>query len=116
MKTNGGKVIVKKTGVVPSFGQVWYDRKIMANILGLFQMTKEHCCTMDTAVKNCINVHSRGGITKFKTTLKGLYCWEPTKVCQDKISQMKMVEVCNLVSSVQENWIGFTAQHVEEAN
>jgi hypothetical protein len=33
MNTNGGKVIVKKTGVVPRFGQVWYDPNMMANIL-----------------------------------------------------------------------------------
>ncbi|MCX0025415.1 hypothetical protein, partial [Salmonella enterica] len=25
MKTNGGTLVVKKTGEVPHFGQVWYD-------------------------------------------------------------------------------------------
>jgi hypothetical protein len=96
MNTNGGKVLVKKT-------EVWFDPNMMANILGLFHMTKEHRCTMDTAVENCINVHTPGGITKFKATPEGLYCWEPMKVYQREIKLLKKVGVCNLVYPVQEN-------------
>ncbi|MGL5936505.1 MAG: hypothetical protein ACRCZI_12905, partial [Cetobacterium sp.] len=70
---------------------------------------------MDTAVENSINVHTPNGVTKFKATPEGLYCWEPTKTYQQEMKQLKKVGVCNLVSSVQENRIGFTAQQVEEA-
>jgi hypothetical protein len=49
MNTNGGKVLVKKTGVVPRCGQVWFDPNMIANILGVFHMTKEYrACTVCT--------------------------------------------------------------------
>jgi hypothetical protein len=88
---------------------------MMANILGLFHMIKEHQCTMDTAVENCINDHTPSGITKCKATLEGLYCWEPTEAYQEEISWLKKVGISNLVSTVQENRMGLTAQQVEEA-
>ena len=70
---------------------------------------------MDTAVENCINVHTPDGITKFKATPEGLYCWEPTEAYKMEIRRMKKVGMSNLVSTVQENRMGFTARQVEEA-
>ena len=105
MNTNGGKLIVKQTGVIPKFVRVWYDPRMMANILGLFHMTKKFRCTMDSAVANCINVHTPDGVIKFKASQEGLYCWKPTKKYQDEIGKLKKndkaVGVSNMVSTVK---------------
>jgi hypothetical protein len=127
MNTNGGKLIVRRTGVVPDFGRVWYDPKMMANILGLYyHMTKKHRCTMDTAVENCINVHAPDGVMKFWASKEGLYVWKLATQFNEKVAKLKnnkrMMEtglqngLSNLVSTVKENRMGFTERPYEEVN
>jgi hypothetical protein len=42
------------------------------------------------------------GIIKFKATLEGLYCWEPTKAYQKEITQMKKVRVSNHFAGIRQ--------------
>ena len=92
MNTNGGTLVVKKTGEIPHFGQVWYDPRMMANILGLYHMTRRYRVTMDSAVENSLCVHMPDGIVKFKATQEGLYVWKPTDKFKSKIETLKQKE------------------------
>ena len=61
MSTNGGKVFLNKEGDVPDYGACYIDQKQMANIFGLFHMSKEHRITMDTDIENAFIVHFKDG-------------------------------------------------------
>ena len=71
MSTNGGEVFMDKEGDVPGFGTCYVDPKQMANIFGLFAMSKHHRITMDTDIENAFIVHFEDGRTvKFEATEK----------------------------------------------
>lgn len=79
MNTNGGTLVVKKTGDIPHFGQVWYNPRMMAYILGLYHMTLQYRVTMDSAFENSLCVHMPDGIVKFKATNSNV-SWRKSKM------------------------------------
>ena len=69
MSTNGGEAFLNKEGDVPGYGACYVDAKQMANIFGLFHMSKQHRITMDTDIENAFIVHFKDGRTvKFEAT------------------------------------------------
>ena len=42
MSTDGGEVFMNKEGDVPGYGTCYVDKKQMANVFGLFAMSKKH--------------------------------------------------------------------------
>ena len=66
VKTNGGYQVSTMIAMFHNLGQVWFNTKLIANILSLAQVCKVCCVTMDTNIKPAMCVHQKDGtVMKF---------------------------------------------------
>jgi hypothetical protein len=72
--TNGGTQYSSQMGTVTNFGNVWFNHKLIPNILSLAAVRKVCRITMDKSVKATVHVHKKDGtVMKFKEYRSGLY-------------------------------------------
>ena len=87
--------------------KAYFDDSQMVNLLSFSHLADKFRITVDTSVKDCVNVHTDEGIVKFKRLPEGLYGFDPTSVSDRALS-------C-LVRTVEENKIGFTKREIGDA-
>ena len=90
-------------------------KKQMANIFGLFHMSKEHRITMDTDIENSFIVHFKDGRkVKFEATEEGLCVFKPPDSCVEEMRQAKCGQ-SHVIATVEENQKGYTKRQCEGA-
>jgi len=121
MNTNAGYKILQLEGEVPGFGRVYYDPTMMTNIFGFAKLAEKCQIVYDSDIEDAFHVHTDNGIIKFAQTDEGLYVYKPSsKFIQAVAAEKGMtfppeVKVSCLVSSVEENKMGFTKRQFEDA-
>ena len=71
---NAGTTVTNMMGMLPGYGEVWYDPNAIANILSLKRVKEEHRVTYDSVEENAFVVHKEDGANvKFRQSPKGLY-------------------------------------------
>ena len=75
--TNGGHQDSCTIGNFPNLGEVWYNKKSIANILSLADVRRVCRVTMDSSVEPAIHVHRLDGtVMKFTEHASGLYVFK----------------------------------------
>ena len=105
MATNTGMRLTNQEANVPDFGTVWYDEGAIANIFSFAELVEKHQITFDSSVENAFLVHQPDKIVKFEHTPEGLYTF---RVDKDYKTPLKGKGSSNLVTTLSENWRGYT--------
>ena len=72
--SNGGHQYSRYSGLYPGFSRVWYNRKLLMDIMALNDVTKIFRVTMDSGVEAVMNVHvGEGRVLKCMEVTSGLY-------------------------------------------
>ena len=75
--TNGGTQLSTHIGTVANFGDVWYNKNSLANILSMAAVRKVCRITMDTLVAAAIHVYRQdNSIMTFQEYRSGLYYFD----------------------------------------
>ena len=125
MKTNAGsRSITHEANLIGLDNKVWYDPDSVANIFGLYDLTKQHRVTYDSAKEDSFLVHvDKDDIIKFKNNNEGLYYFTPPKAYIDNVCKITGVGKDNnnnldeqqFVSTVAENRSNYSTQQYERA-
>ena len=108
LATNAGISTSNQIADVPGYGTVWFDEKAIANIFGLSDLKKKYRVTYDSDKEDAFIVHMENGKTvEFKCNPDGLYHHE---VSQDFVSKES-----HLISTVNENRMGYTQRQFDRA-
>ena len=71
--TNAGSRIVTKQAMVPGFGRVRFDERVIANIFSMQDLKKQYHITYDSKVEDALIVHKEDKEpVKFKCTIQGI--------------------------------------------
>ena len=89
--------------MVPDYGKVWYDYKVIANIFSLTNLVKKYRVTYDSHKDDAFTVHTNRGIIKFKRNKQVIYGFNPTYTTSNS----------NVVTTVEENMVRFTTIKIE---
>ena len=78
---NAGTVNCNTMGVLEGFGKIWYSKDGLANVLSVYELSKEYRITMDSPINNTFYVQKNNNKTpRFgKNKDLGVYYWN-TKV------------------------------------
>ena len=89
LATNTGVKFNNEKAEVPNFGEVWYDKDAIANIIGFADLlSKSNRITYDSAKEDAFIVHLPDGKLKLKRTAEGLYAFKPHKgFIEDNLQQ-----------------------------
>ena len=90
---------------VPGFGTIWYDEGAIANIFSFTELVEKHQITFNLSMENAFLVHQPDKIIKFEHTPEGLYTH---RVDKDYKKSLKEKGSSNLVTTLSENWKGYT--------
>ena len=120
MNTNAGYKVLGLEGQVPGFEKAYYDPTMMTNIFGFAELVSKYRIVYDSDVEDAFKVYTKDGIIKFKQNQEGLYVYKPTTNYMKSVARQKgmnpPVERHNyLVSSVEENKMGYTKRQFEDA-
>ena len=119
MSTNAGKKMHDTIAMVPDIeSDVWYDPKAMTNIVSQLQLKNKYRITYDNAVEDAYIVYIGDDILKFSPDKEnGLYTYTPSNkgVYDDTQQHQPLYGEANLVTTVQENSIGYTPNQIKEA-
>ena len=112
MATNTGTRLTNQEANVPGFGTMWYDEGAIANIFSFAELVDKHRITFDSSVENAFLVHQPDKIVKFECTPEGLYTYRV-----DKDYKKSLTEKGNshLVTTLSENWKGYTDRQYDRA-
>ena len=87
--------------------------ELLVNIFGFAGVADRYRVTYDSWKEDAFNVHTNNGVVQFKRNNHGLYTYKPRE------SYIKEVEaknnMCNLVTTVNENKVGYTKRQIEDA-
>jgi hypothetical protein len=110
--SNGGHQDTHMLGDLPGFGQVWYNKDSLANILSLAEVRKVCRVTMDSreAAKIIVYKHN-GDKIKFIESGKGLYYYD---TANSKVSTTSTNY--SFINSVLENKAKYTTRQVNDAD
>jgi len=111
---NGGYQDSNLTEEAPYFGEVWYNKLSLTNILSLAEVSKRYRITLDTSVAQEFHVHlDDGTIMILKKSKKGLYYhdvnWKRTVATTPVNKAMEIPE------SVAENEKVYTPREIKKA-
>ena len=112
MATNAGTRLTNQEANVTGFGTVWYDEGDKTNIFSFTELVEKHRITFDSSVENVFLVHQPDKIVKFKCTPEGLYMY---RVDKDYKKSLKEMGSSNFVTTLSENWKGYTDQQYDRA-
>ena len=105
LSTNIGSKINQIKVMVPDYGKLWYDNRAIANIFSLAKLVNKYRVAYDLHKDNGFTVHTNRGIIKFKRKKEGLYVFNTPYT----------TEIFNVVTTVEENMVGFTSIQIERA-
>ena len=97
---------------------------MMTNIFGFADLVDKHRIVYDSHVEDAFKVHTDNGIVKFARTDEGLYVYKPTSKYLKVVTADKGMkpptndpadEISCMVSSVEENKLGYTKRQYEDA-
>jgi hypothetical protein len=111
LHTSAGTIDTHQRGLFGSFN-VWYNPDCIANVLSLAQVTDQFRVTMDTAIKNSLNVHiSENHMIEFKRVIPGLYLFDTSDV-----DIYKLKEAFSFLNTVSQNKSYFKKRDVRKAD
>ena len=84
MATNAGCKENKLKGNVPGYGEVWYDKRAIANVFSSNNMAQRHRITYDSGKEDAFIVHKDGKQIKFEASKNGLYYFKPNYKLKNK--------------------------------
>ena len=105
LSTDVGSKTKQIQAVVPDYGKFWYEDKSIANIFSLNNLVKKYRVTYDSHQDGSFTVHTNIGIIQFIRNKQGLYVFKTTY----------NTEISNVVTTVEENIVGFTSRQIERA-
>ena len=110
---NGGIARTSTISYLKEYGDVWYDKNSVANILSLAEVANKFRVTFDTKSGNNIFLHKSDGSTLFfKCTNNGLYYHdvrrEKNSVKDYTLTSMIFKDDYTLVSTVNTNKDNYT--------
>ena len=105
--TNGGTVYTDQKATVPGFGEVWYDRKSIANIFSFAELKDKHKITYDSSKEDAFIIHLPSKNLKFTRNKQGLYIYKPDN---------KVLNPVSLIQTVEENKSFYTNRQISRAN
>jgi hypothetical protein len=109
--TNGGTQYSSQMGTVTNFCDVWFNDRLLANILSVAAVRKVCRITMDTSVKAAMHVHRKDGtVMTFKDYRSGLYCYNAGP------KHSKTSDAHLFLNRVAENKETYTRRESEGAN
>lgn len=110
--SNGGTMVNNMEADLPGFFKVYYNEKLLLNILSFKDVRKRFRITVDTAVENVICVHiSEEKVLKFVEVSNGVYMWNA-----DNNANNKQVSVYSFLTLVEANKKNFTRRELNAAN
>jgi hypothetical protein len=113
--TNGGTQFSSQVGTLKNFGEVWFNRESLANILSMAAVRKICRITMDTSVEAAMHVHRKDGtIMKFKEYQSGLYYYDTGNSNSNTIN--KSVDAYLFLNTVANNKAKYTRREIEGAD
>ena len=84
---------------------MWYEYKSIKNILSLTNLVKKYRVTYDPHQDDNFTVQTNIGIISFRRNKQGLYVFNPTYITENS----------NVVTTVEENMVGFTRRQIDRA-
>ena len=96
VKRNGGSITTNKIGYIKNYGDVWFDKRAITNILCLKNVKHKYRVTYDSSTDGVFTVHKPGQQLYFVMHKDGLHC-------QDTRNRK-----ITLVQTVQENEEGYS--------
>ena len=66
LHSNAGKSRCNQKAFVLEFGEVWFDRKAIANIFGFADLVKKHRITFDSEIEAAFVIHLENKVVKFE--------------------------------------------------
>ncbi len=115
LATNAGTKANDKKAHVPDYGDVWFDEDAIANIFSFKNMKAKHRITYDSDKEDAFLVHTDNGIIKFEATEQGLYRYKVSQDYLDTLGKSEMKGTSNVMDTVEENKLHFTAREFEQA-
>ena len=109
--TNAGTRLTNQEANVPGFGTVWYNEGAIANIFSFAELVDKNRITFDSSVENAFLVYQPDKIVKFECTPE-LYTY---RVDKDYKTSLKEKGSSHLVTTLSENWKGYTSQQYDRA-
>ena len=113
MNTNAGVRKLTKVGDVIGFGTGWFDEDLLVNIFGFAGVADRYRVTYDSWKEDAFNVHTNNGVVQFKRNNHGLYTYKPRESYIEEVEAKN--KMCNLVTTVNENKVGYTKRQIENA-
>ena len=107
--TNGGELLVNQEGTVPGYGQVYYNKNAIANVMSFADLEDRYHVEY---TKGKFRITTDQGPIEFRREGK-LYVFAPQYPFKLKKANMSMSQ--NLINSVEENERLFTTRQVERA-
>ena len=107
---NGTKTIREETSIPGIDHQMYFNEEGMANVLSLFDLSKQYRITFDSAIGNHFTVHTDEGNFKFRCSEEGLYYFEFSDKYKTEIGQKP-----SLVTTVAKNRSHYTMKQFEKA-
>ena len=93
LQTNGGYLISDKKCTIPYFGEVWYNKKAVTNVLSLALVKRHYRVTYDSENANGdFVVHLPNQEMRFKESTSGLFFYKPTAVTQEHSNVTTLTE------------------------
>jgi hypothetical protein len=103
IETNGGVLVTKQKGFLRGYGDVWYHKDAIANILCLKNVKSKYHVTYDSGTDNKFLVHKPDEIVCFKESHNGLFYHDTTN--RDVV----------LLNSVEENKLKYSDRQYKRA-
>ena len=127
MATNAGCKHNNLKENVPGYGEVWFDKRAIANIFSLNNMAKRHRITYDSSKEDAFIVHKNGKQINSKASKNKLYYFKPNyklqeqrKDCNSHCKENESNSHCeghnhNNIETVKENLKYYSARQIKEA-
>ena len=104
VRGTGGVETTDLIGTLPGYGDVWFKREGIANILSLARVTRLYRVRYDSDNGNCFRMEREGHSMYFCQSQEGLFYFDTRH------------EGYSLIHSVSENEKRFTPRQVSQAN
>jgi hypothetical protein len=134
MFTNAGTKEIHLKGMMPGFGEAWFDSDMMANIIGFSSVADKHRI-YDSDVNDAFVINTNDGPVEFVRRPDGLYRYTPSigfkaavAKTKDPITHLqtgrevssKMIantvgQIQLYVANIKESIEGFTAKEINAA-
>jgi hypothetical protein len=119
IKCNAGVTRTNMVGDLSGYGEVWYNKDGIANILSFSRVEKKYRVTYDSTVSKQFIVHKKdGGVRRFKQSKNGLFYLDAMEA-QDETDNTETKVDCEggtvLFNTVDENKIKYTNAAYKQA-